>query len=79
VRHALAYVLLNGRKHRVSGPGVDPCSSGAWFDGWVEPVSASAGRSPTKRPGTWLLRLGWRRHGLIRFDESPSPHTRLRR
>jgi len=23
-------------------------------------------------PKTWLLREGWRRHGLIRFDEVPS-------
>jgi REP element-mobilizing transposase RayT len=40
VRHALAYVLLNRRKHVVQGgarPGsrVDPWSSARWFDGWA--------------------------------------------
>ena len=24
-------------------------------------------------PRTWLLRVGWRRHGLIRADEVPGP------
>jgi SAM-dependent methyltransferase len=24
-------------------------------------------------PRTWLLREGWRRHGLVRFDEVPGP------
>src|SRR6185369_5047940 len=36
VRNALVYVLANFRKHS-RGPraaGVDPFSSGAWFDGW---------------------------------------------
>ena len=33
VRNVLVYVLLNGRKHGVIGHGIDPCSSGAWFDG----------------------------------------------
>jgi REP element-mobilizing transposase RayT len=37
VRTALVYVLANFRKHarRVLAPGVDPFSSGAWFDGWL--------------------------------------------
>jgi hypothetical protein len=36
VRAALVYVLANFRKHsrRRLGPGIDPFSSGAWFDGW---------------------------------------------
>jgi REP element-mobilizing transposase RayT len=36
VRTALVYVLANFRKHsrRRLGPGIDPFSSGAWFDGW---------------------------------------------
>lgn len=35
VRHCLAYVLGNARKHRVALPqrGLDPCSSAAAFDG----------------------------------------------
>jgi hypothetical protein len=27
---------------------------------------------PVWRPQTWLLRTGWRRHGLIRLREVPS-------
>jgi hypothetical protein len=50
VRTALVYVLANFRKHarRRLGPGIDPFSSGAWFDGWlsgpwVETGSVAAG------------------------------------
>jgi hypothetical protein len=36
VRNALVYVLANFRKHARRTPtrGIDPYSSGAWFDGW---------------------------------------------
>src|SRR5262245_60515844 len=34
VRHALVYVLLNFRKHLRASAGIDPRSSGPWFDGW---------------------------------------------
>jgi REP element-mobilizing transposase RayT len=72
VRHVLAYVLLNGRRHGVARVGIDPCSSGAWFDGWaglsVRPPAATAVVAAAR---TWLLRLGWRRHGPIRFGEVP--------
>src|SRR4051812_39730186 len=34
VRHALAYVLLNARKHGREVAAFDPCSSARWFDGW---------------------------------------------
>jgi hypothetical protein len=34
VRAGLAYVLLNFRKHLRAAPGLDPRSSGIWFDGW---------------------------------------------
>ena len=79
VRNALAYVLLNVRKHwaechgGVAPPvGLDGCSSGAWFDGWKffkpkvpdwDPEVAEA--------QTWVLRRGWRRHRLIRLEEVP--------
>ena len=38
VRTALLYVLANFRKHgeHVVRPGIDPCSSARWFDGWRE-------------------------------------------
>jgi hypothetical protein len=78
VRNALRYVLLNGRRHAAKGRGgvsagtvrIDPASSGAWFDGWREGVARllrdrAVGPPPVARARTWLLRRGWRRHGLI--------------
>src|SRR5438876_8417517 len=58
VRHGLVYVLLNGRKHGVSGRGIDACSSGAWFEGWREVVEMPPGPVPVARALTWLLRVG---------------------
>jgi len=79
VRNALAYVLLNARRHlakrgrRLLAAAVDPASSGRWFAGWArrahsEPPDISA---PIAQPHTWLLHLGWRRHGLISPTEVP--------
>ena len=80
VRAALAYVLLNARKHwrerRGAAPPVrlDEASSGRWFDGWRGAWVREG--PPTERPEvarahTWLLRAGWRRHGLIDPAEVP--------
>jgi REP element-mobilizing transposase RayT len=85
-RHTLAYVLNNWRKHREDRHSfsctwrVDPYSSGAVFDGWKEredaitlwPLRETYLPLVTYLPKSWLLREGWRRHGLIRFDEVPS-------
>ena len=79
VRNALGYVLLNARKHwremRGSAPPVrlDEASSGAWFDGWSlePPGERRIGRREVAVPHTWLLRVGWRRHGLIAPFEVP--------
>ena len=86
VRHALAYVLLNVRKHYRQRRGrdapvrLDTCSSGYWFDGWKPPAPVVAGRGPRFRevakPRCWLLSKGWRRHGLIRADEVPGYPSR---
>jgi hypothetical protein len=92
-RAAIAYVLCNNRHHAAQrGPLVDrgpitldPCSSAASFDGWrrdrqVAPV-------PSWRPrvdelvmpaSCWLLKEGWRRHGLIGPEEIPGPAVRRR-
>ncbi len=69
VRNALAYVMRNAAQH-YGERGVDPFSSGKWFDGFRgEPhrrPSACLGRSPPVDPaGSWLLRRGWRAAGLI--------------
>ena len=80
VRNALAYVLLNARRHlakrrgraAVRGAALDPASSARWFEGWVgrHTGSAPAPRSVAP-PRTWLLKVGWRRHGLISPSEVP--------
>lgn len=82
VRNALAYVLLNFQKHHVGagspsrrvGPGPDPASSGRWFDGWRPPVIGLVNdlESRCVAPArSWLLRVGWRRHGVIGISEQP--------
>ena len=81
VRNTVCYVLQNARKHRAFIPaylgGVDPHSSGWWFDGWQDD-GFRQGRSPPKGPpgvseaGTWLLSQSWRVHGLIGVDEIPA-------
>jgi putative transposase len=62
---------------------IDPCSSGQWFDGWREvrprppsgkppPGKPPPGKPPPVAPAhTWLLRQGWRRHGLLSLDQVP--------
>ena len=77
VRNALVYVLLNGRKHCVSGRGVDPCSSGRWFPHWTDEIRESSDPPPVARPRTWLLSVGWRRAGTISVGDAPaSPRPR---
>ena len=71
-RNGLVYVLLNGRKHHVTGRGISRCSSGAWFAGWRQRIETPAGSSPVAAPRTWLLRMGWRRAGSIGFESGPA-------
>jgi hypothetical protein len=72
VRYALAYVLHNARHHGIPVQGPDEYSSGLWFDGWRRHVAAPRRLSPAVGATTWLLRVGWRRHGLIGVDDMPS-------
>jgi hypothetical protein len=72
VRNALVYVLANARKHLRAVAGLDPCSSAAWFDGYRTRAPLRGVRAPTASPRTWLLRVGWRRHGLLSVDEPPA-------
>jgi REP element-mobilizing transposase RayT len=53
---------------------LDPASSAKWFDGWrpgrmsapdTPERSAAAIKPPVARARTWLLTIGWRRHGLL--------------
>jgi putative transposase len=79
VRNALAYVLLNARKHWKQRTGgappvkLDEASSARWFSGWAsnaQPLSPSD-PPPIAPARTWLLRAGWKRHGLIDPAEVP--------
>jgi putative transposase len=73
VRRAYVYVLLNFRKHLGAGPGIDPCSSGAWFDGWAVAVRMPSGSSPVVAATTWLAKVGWQRAGpRIHPEERPA-------
>lgn len=81
VRNALAYVLNNARRHaaqrgvKLAASFIDACSSALSFDGWLDlPEGAkerAASDPPVATPHTWLLRAGWRRHGLLSIREVP--------
>ena len=85
VRSMLLYVLQNARHHRWSGapapgrPWLDPYSSARWFDGWrghggalARVPDGGASAPPVVPPRSWLLRSGWRRHGLLDPAELPA-------
>jgi hypothetical protein len=86
--HSELLLLNNWRKHKEDRHAfartwrVDPYSTGALFNGWKElenatvfwPVRETYDPLVVYLPKTWLLREGWRRHGLIRTDEAPSAH-----
>ncbi len=81
VRAALRYVLLNARRHAMAARAklagairFDPASSARWFDGWNQEKLRKVARDgplpdlerpPVARARTWLLTVGWRRHGLL--------------
>jgi REP-associated tyrosine transposase len=77
VRNALAYVLLNARRHLakrghlVATTSLDRASSARWFDGWRHAPERSHDPPATAAPRTWLLARGWRRHRRIDPTEVP--------
>ena len=84
VRHGLAYVLSNARRHglvrgRTSATWVDPYSSAAVFDGWRTKVTGPAFDLPVSKARTWLLAVGWRRYGLLDPAVTPGRSVRSRR
>lgn len=81
VRAALVYVLHNARHHGIQLLGVDPYSSGPWFDGWTSNVARAIGLpSIVAAAKTWLLSEGWLLHGRIGVRENPaSPKDGRRR
>jgi REP element-mobilizing transposase RayT len=88
-RNALAYVLNNWRRHRedqvnpaASSAAIDPYSSAVRFDGWKEQGLAVLPKGfnpntfvplPVAQPRSWLLTVGWKRHGKISVFETPGP------
>ena len=78
VRNAIAYVLLNARRHAARLRGfrrevarIDPASSGRWFDAWKRRIQPPTDAPAVAKPRTWLLRIGWRRWGLVDPAEVP--------
>jgi len=80
VRNALAYVLLNARKHWKERTGkrapvrLDEASSGRWFTGWKRKPRGQTRGDPIRDVSaarSWLLRAGWRRYGLVDPAEVP--------
>ncbi len=77
VRNALAYVLLNVRKHRAqrglaTPPTIDPASSGRWFGGWAIEVLPARDPPVVSAARCWALSVGWLRWGRIALAEIPS-------
>ncbi len=82
VKNVIAYVLCNSRKHasergaRLERGWIDPFSSGAQFGGWCDlvrpPAAYARGPCSTAPPRSWLLRIGWKRLGLISVDTVPA-------
>ena len=69
---AIAYVLLNIRKHmsqkhrQAPFVKIDEASSARWFEGFSRQLPAQrAGECEVSRPRSWLLSKGWRRYGSI--------------
>ena len=65
VRQALSYVLNNARRHKLKlMEKLDRFASGGWFDGWRPSDRVDAWPDAERlvdRPGSWLLRVGWRK------------------
>jgi REP element-mobilizing transposase RayT len=76
IRNTLRYVLSNARKHgQALRPNeLDPCSSAAWFDGWRRGAGGSSladAHCPVTAARGFLVRVGWRRKGLIDPNDCP--------
>jgi REP element-mobilizing transposase RayT len=78
VRNALVYLFANHLKHGEYEVGlIDPCSSAAWFTGWMPTAHAldppPRRAPPVQPPTTWVLREGWltRGGGRIHVGEVP--------
>jgi REP element-mobilizing transposase RayT len=82
MRNALSYVLNNWRRHHedkrsaaASTARIDPYSTAIHFSGWKEgprfAIPPGYEPLPAAEAQTWLLRVGWQRHGPISVYEEP--------
>ena len=80
MRNALCYIINNARRHGESlDPayrGVDPFSSAWYFDGWShdrwrEGLGPPPGDPCVVPAESWLMNVGWRKHGAIGLAEVP--------
>jgi REP element-mobilizing transposase RayT len=82
MRNALSYVLNNWRRHQedlrseaAKRSRLDPYSTAVHFGGWKQPPRLAVRDDyvplPSAKPQTWLLRVGWERHGPISAYEVP--------
>jgi hypothetical protein len=80
-RNAIRYVLANGKKHAAEGrevavpQAIDTYTSAPWFDGFRETVTIRGLEAivrPVAEARTWMLTIGWRRHGLLGVHELPA-------
>jgi REP element-mobilizing transposase RayT len=80
-KHSAPHLALR----RPSGPAIDPASSGRWFAGWSRAPAPPGGHdpipvapaphaepAPVVAARSWLLRVGWWRHGRIDPGEIPA-------
>ncbi|HEX5050376.1 MAG TPA: hypothetical protein VFZ65_01260 [Planctomycetota bacterium] len=81
VRNAIRYVLANGKKHAAEGrevavpQAIDTFTSAPWFEGFRETVTVhgiEAMPRPVTEARTWMLTIGWRRHGLLSVHDTPA-------
>lgn len=84
-RHALSYVLNNWRRHNEDERAraaheavIDPYSTARQFPGWKEsqlavlpPGFETFDPLEVARPRTWLLQVGWTKHGKISAFATP--------
>jgi hypothetical protein len=85
-RHTLSYVMNNWRKHdEQREPGREHWTIDWFSSAWAFPDWREYGDAPCMwrrpepyeplivyQPRTWLLRVGWKLHGLISCHEVPS-------
>ena len=75
VRRALIYVFRNAEKHGWRGrrfDEIDSFTSANFFDGWKEGITTFGDwRRPVAAARTWLMNVGWLKHGRLGARELP--------